>query len=346
MQDIYIRTEDIPNEFRTPLVPSDVRKLIKKGFQVYVQTSKNRIYKDSEYSRAGAVLTTQKWYNKKYKNALIVGLKELYTISYLDNHTHIYFSHSFKNQTNSQEILTEFKKSKSTLHDFEYFLDDKNKRLIAFGSYAGQAGATLGLLQYYNNIYNKKMTKLKPWSSCIEMYENVGKHSIENLKIAIIGPNGRCGKGVQKVLKDLSKPFDKYDKTSDFSTLQEYDIIYNCILLDETYNKVWLSSATQFTKPLVIVDISCDYSKSNNPIQLYKEATTWDEPVFQYNNYVDIIAIDNLPSLLPKESSDEFSNIFKNLLLMKQQDEQNPIWQKNLQIYREKSEKVEKIEDI
>jgi len=345
MNKIYIRTEDIPNEFRTPLVPSDVRKLIKKGFQVYVQTSKNRIYKDSEYSHAGAVLTTQKWYNKTYKDAYIVGLKEIYDLSYLDNHTHIYFSHCFKNQTNCQEILTEFKESNSIIHDFEYFLDKNNKRIIAFGSYAGQVGASLGLIQYYNKINNIKTSKLKPWSSKQEMYEAIKNHTIKNLKIAIIGANGRCGQGVQKVLQDLSKPYDKLDKTADFSTLEQYDIIYNCILLDTSYNKVWFSSQSEFNKPLVIVDISCDYSKPNNPIQIYKTATTWNEPVFYYNNYVDIIAIDNLPSLLPKESSDEFSNIFRGLLCLRQQDEQNPIWQKNLQIYREKSEKVEKIED-
>ena len=334
MNKIYIRCEDIPNEFRTPLVPSDVRILLKKGFQVYIQTSKNRIYKDSDYSKAGAVLTTQKWYNSNYRDFLIVGLKEFYSLSYLDNHKHVYFSHSFKNQINSQETLTAFKDSNSILYDFEYFLNNKNKRIIAFGSYAGQAGCALGLIQYYNKINKQTMPRLRPWSSYNEMLTTLINHSIPNLKIAIVGANGRCGKGVQKVLNDISKPYYTFDKLSDYSKLKDYDIIFNCILLDESYNKIWFDESTKFNKPTIIVDISCDYSKPNNPIQLYREATTWKNPVLQYNDNVDIIAIDNLPSLLPKESSDEFSNIFKRLLLLKQKDEQNFIWSKTLDFYK------------
>jgi saccharopine dehydrogenase (NAD+, L-lysine-forming) len=85
-----------------------------------------------------------------------------------------------------------------------------------------------------------------------------------------------------------------------------------------------------FRKPTIIVDISCDYSKLNNPIQLYKEATTWENPVFHYNKNVDIIAIENLPSLLPRESSDDFSHTFRELLL----DYPNSVWSNTLEIFK------------
>lgn len=323
MNRIYIRREE-GNEFRTALVPSDVKILIENGFQVYIQTSQNRIYTDSEYSKVGGVLTDDKWYN--YKDCLIVGLKELHDLSYLNNHTHVYFSHSFKGQTNSLEILNAFKKSNSKLYDFEYFLNN-NKRIIAFGIYAGQVGCALGLLQYYNKVNNQTMGRLTPWSSYTEMISLLQSN---NLKIAIIGANGRCGKGVKRVLQDICAPFVECGHDSDYTSLTDYDIIFNCILLDEAYNKIWFDSKSIFRKPTIIVDISCDYSKPNNPIQLYKEATTWENPVFHYNDNVDIIAIENLPSLLPKESSDEFSDTFRKLLL-----EQNTVWSKTLDIFYE-----------
>lgn len=339
MNRIYIRCEE-GNEFRTALVPSDVKILIENGFQVYIQRSQNRIYTDSQYSDVGGILTDEKWFN--YKDCLIVGLKELHDLSYLNNHTHIYFSHSFKGQKNSLEILNAFKKSNSKLYDFEYFLEN-NKRMIAFGIYAGQVGCALGLLQYYNKVNGKTMGKLTPWSSYTEMISLLQSN---NLKIAIIGANGRCGKGVKRVLQDICAPFVEFEKVgskplstfgrkkeSDYTSLTDYDIIFNCILLDETYNKTWFDSNSIFRKPTIIVDISCDYSKPNNPIQLYKEATTWENPVFHYNNNVDIIAIENLPSLLPKESSDEFSDTFRKLLLT-----QDKVWSNTLDIFYEKIE--------
>jgi saccharopine dehydrogenase (NAD+, L-lysine-forming) len=150
-----------------------------------------------------------------------------------------------------------------------------------------------------------------------------------NLRISIIG-NGRCGQGVKRVLNDLSIPFVEFTKESDYMSIKEYDIIFNCILLDESYNKIWFDKNTIFSKPIIIVDISCDYSKPNNPIQLYQEATTWDNPVFHYNENVDIIAIDNLPSLLPRESSDDFSHTFRELLL----EYPSSIWSNALEIFK------------
>jgi saccharopine dehydrogenase (NAD+, L-lysine-forming) len=322
MNRLYIRREDI-YELRVALVPSDVKRLIERGFQVYVQESENRIYKDSEYSTMGAILTSEAWYHETYKDCLIIGLKELHGLSYLNNHTHIYFSHSFKKQKNSLEILHAFRDSKSKLYDFEYFVN--NARIIAFGIYAGQVGCVLGLLQAYHKLNNGTLGPLKPWSSYEEMCSDIPSNT---LKIAIIGARGRTGQGVQRVLRGISN-FDEFDRLSDYTKLTEYDIIFNCIVLDESYNKVWFDQNSVFTKPTIIVDISCDYSKPNNPIQLYKEPTTWDKPVFHYNKNVDILAIENLPSLLPKESSDYFSDIFRELLL----DYPSPVWSNTLDVF-------------
>ena len=97
----------------------------------------------------------------------------------------------------------------------------------------------------------------------------------------------------------------------------------------------WYDSTTPFYKNTVIVDISCDYTSLNNPIKLYNSKTTWEEPVFSYNNLVDIIAIDNLPSLLPSESSSEFSSILTNLLKQYHTDP-NGYWANNLETFKNK----------
>ena len=164
------------------------------------------------------------------------------------------------------------------------------------------------------------------------------KYPIRNVKIAIVGANGRCGNGVRYILDMLKIEYIIIDRNYDMTKLIEFDIIYNCILLDESYNKIWFNKNTKFEKNLVISDISCDYSSINNPIQLYNKSTNWKEPIFKYNEYVDIIGIDNLPSLLPKESSDFFSERLLNLLLDYKSDSNN-YWQNCIKTYYEKANK-------
>jgi len=337
---VYLRKEENINEYRTPLTPKDINILLKSRFIVYVQSSKYRIYTDEEYKENGAIITNLEWHDKLFNDALITGIKEIKDLNMLNNHTHIYFSHSYKNQTGADILLKAFSDSLSILYDFEFFLDENKKRIIAFGFYAGIVGCVLGLLQFFNKINNlPNINNLKPWSSFQEMTNQINLlkniYNFSSLKIGIIGHNGRCGTGVKNILNKLGIKYTTIDRNlndSDILNLKDFDILYNCIVLDENYNLVWFDKDTVFNKNIVIIDISCDYNKVNNPLKLYSKLTSWNEPIYKYNEYVDIIAVHNLPSLLPKESSDEFSNIFKNLLLDYKNDSKK-YWKNNLSIF-------------
>lgn len=331
---IYIRKELNLVEHRTAIIPNDIKTLIKKNFIVYVEKSISRIYCDEEYEINGAILTEKKWWDNQFKDFLIVGLKEIH-LDKLNRHKHLFFSHSYKNQSGSQEILSKFKLSGSIIYDFEYFLDDSNKRIISFGLFAGINGCLLGLLQFINKrLNNKNIGNLNFWNNKDNIIHNI-KDKIflfNDTKIAIVGANGNCGNGVRQILNELNIQYTIFYKDSDKSYLKNFDIVYNCITLNENYTETWFDKTTTFEKPIILVDISCDYSKNNNPIQLYNAATTWDNPVYSYNNLVDIIAINNLPSLLPKESSDYFSKICTSLLINFNSDENN-FWEKNENIF-------------
>ena len=79
----------------------------------------------------------------------------------------------------------------------------------------------------------------------------------------------------------------------------------------------------------IIGDISCDPDSSFNPIPIYKAPTNWAAPVVRVNASptLDVMAIDNLPSLLPYESSVDFS---KQLLplLFDLNDPENNVWER------------------
>jgi len=59
----------------------------------------------------------------------------------------------------------------------------------------------------------------------------------------------------------------------------------------------------------VISDVSCDPLSPHNTVPIYKSITTLQQPalrILEGDNPLDVIAIDHLPSLLPRESSEFF----------------------------------------
>jgi len=325
---IWIRRETFYNEARCPLTPEGVGMLVKIGFTVIVESCITRCYSDGEFEKHGARLTKDPWYVAK--DYLIIGLKELLHLEKLDHHRHLYFSHSFKHQKDSELILQAFNKSNSLLFDLEYFLEN-NERIIAFGYWAGIVGAVLGLAQFYLKLSGLELHSLNYFDSLEKLFEIINLDRNINPKICLIGPNGRSGRGVSTILKRLGLKCTELSRNDLKDNLQDFDILYNCIFLQKNVG-IWLDDNTRFTKNMVITDISCDYTHPYNPIRLYNHATTWEKPVYKYNKFVDIIAIENLPSLLPKESSDDFSSTLVRILATLPDDE-NHYWKNNLTFY-------------
>ena len=261
-------------------------------------------------------------------------------IHLLNSHTHVYFSHSYKNQADAEYILNNFKKSNSKLYDLEYFLDN-SKRFLAFGYYAGIVGCGLGLLQFLYKANNQNISNLKYYKSINDLYNQINQInqinnnlSKSNIKICLIGPNGNCGQGVQFFASLFNLNLTCLSRKDSKNNLNNFDIIFNCICIKE-YIEPWFDSLIVFNKKIIIVDVSCDYNNKYNPIKIYNQKTTWTKPVYSYNEYVDIIAIDNLPSLLPFESSSYFSSKLIELFSTYKKDELN-YWSNNLNIYLDK----------
>lgn len=340
---IVIRKELKLNEFRTPIIPADVNTLIANNFNVFIEHSENRCFPTEEYIKNGAVLISDDdIYKLDTDRTIILGLKELdQSKQEYFKFTHMYFSHTYKNQSGSKEILNLFKKNKGKIYDLEYITDNQNNRLVHFGYYAGFIGAFLGICQYIEKKNNNRLTNLKPIlniNANIIKIKNIIK-SLDSMKIAIIGPNGRCGKGASDILNLLDLPYDKFERKDNKNSLFDYNIIVNCIFLkttDKIKPFVDFDSITKF-KNCVIVDVSCDFNNDNNPIKIYNNATSHENPVIKINNCVDLIAIDNLPTLIPIESSKHFSNKLVDLLI-KINDINNDVWSRCIDEFYKKSQ--------
>jgi saccharopine dehydrogenase (NAD+, L-lysine-forming) len=89
------------------------------------------------------------------------------------------------------------------------------------------------------------------------------------------------------------------------------DVFLNCILATPGCPVfVPQSALTDRARALrVIGDIACDPTSDFSPIKVYDRVTDWTAPVVRVASdpVLDVMAIDNLPSLLPREASEDFA---------------------------------------
>ena len=134
---IGIRREDKNIwEKRTPLVPEDLKELAEKyNIKFIVQSSKIRAFSDEEYKKVGAEVTED-----LNKAEIILAIKEIPKELFEKDKIYIFFSHTIKGQKHNMPMLKEIINKGATLIDYERIVDDKGRRLIFFGKFAGYSG--------------------------------------------------------------------------------------------------------------------------------------------------------------------------------------------------------------
>jgi len=202
-------------ERRAPLRPKDVAWLIKKKIHVEVASSSLRIYKDSQYQRAGARIVT------RFKKAsLLVGIKEPSVETLIPNSVYMVFSHTTKGQECNLKLLAAFLKKKITLIDYEHITGSLGQRLVYFGRYAGICGMidTLHVFGWKAKLqgipnpfsclksavqYGNYGAAKKALARVAEEIQKKGLHKdITPFLIGILG-HGNVSKGAQEVLEHL-----------------------------------------------------------------------------------------------------------------------------------------------
>ena len=90
----------------------------------------------------------------------------------------------------------------------------------------------------------------------------------------------------------------------------------------------------------IIGDVSCDPNSDLNPVAVYDKHTSWDDTTLKIDGSptpLSVIAVDNLPSALPKESSIDFSNqLLPFLLDLCKNGEKNYTWKHAKEIFETK----------
>ena len=307
---LWLRHESRPTERRAPLVPRDAARLVSQGVQITVEESPQRVFPLAEYVRAGCATAPAGSWTGAPEDHHVLGLKELAALPGPLRHRHVYFGHAYKGQPGARELLGRFTAGGGALLDLEYLTDDHGRRLAAFGYWAGYLGAALAVL-------HRRGTLEAPLRSLdraeLDALLRDGRGGGTAL---VIGALGRSGRGACDALTTAGITPVRWDlaetRTLDRQALLGHDILVNTVLVTRRV-RPFLTPAdldAPGRRLSVVVDVTCDVGSDCNVLPVYDAVTDWAQPVRRLrggDSPLDLIAIDNLPSLLPAEASSDFS---------------------------------------
>jgi len=378
---IGLRKEEKAFETRVALIPNQVKHLVDNhGIDFVVEPSNQRAFKEEEFEQVGATTSPLKGSGVP----VVLGIKEMPNDFFEKDVVYIFFSHTIKGQKYNMPMLKHILDTGSTLIDYERVVDDKGRRLIFFGNWAGMAGIsdTFRVLGERLDVEGLKPNPFSGMKTTLELkdlddvkteFRLLGKRIQEQglpeeLTPFVIGfaGYGNVSQGAQEIFdllphevvepenlkniepkhnllykcvfkeedmvkpKDSSKAFKLQDyynegKAAYSGVFQDYvpylTVIMNCIYWTKKYPRLLTKDFIQkhwkeeFRKLRAIGDISCDVGGA---IEFTLDCTTPAEPSFVYlidedraelgvkGNGPVIMAVDNLPCELPKESSTSF----------------------------------------
>lgn len=319
MTHLWVRAEQRPNEERVGLTPEGAKALLASGIKVTVEESSVRAIPLQGYIDAGCEIAPENSWPQAPADAIIFGLKELPEDGTPLPHRHIMFGHAFKGQHSGKALLERFKAGGGTLYDLEYLVDETGRRVAAFGYWAGYAGAAVTLKAWAAQqrgelcgpvgVYGGKDALLADLSAELDALNKDRPAAI------VIGALGRVGTGAADLCEAMGVQVTKWDMAETasggpFPEILDHDLFLNCIFARPgTPVFVPREALSADRKLTAIGDVACDPDSDYNPVPVYTQATTWEAPALRVaeNPVLDVMAIDNLPSMLPVESSEDYA---------------------------------------
>lgn len=333
MTHLWVRAEQRANEERVGLTPEGVRALIDKGLRVTVEESSVRAIPIDGYREAGAEIAAENSWPEAPRDAIIFGLKELPEDGTPLGHRHIMFGHAYKGQPAGQELLKRFKAGGGTLYDLEYLIAENGRRVAAFGYWAGFAGAAVSVKTWLAQAHGALCGSVGVYAGRDALVDEL-KSELAAVSgrpdVIVIGALGRVGTGASDLCTELGLGVTKWDMAETasggpFPEVLEHEIFLNCILANEGCPVFVPASAKTAARRLsVIGDIACDPTSDFSPIKVYDRTTSWAAPALRVASdpVLDVTAIDNLPSMLPVESSIDYAGqLLPSLLALTDIDE-------------------------
>ncbi|PRZ49630.1 saccharopine dehydrogenase [Tritonibacter scottomollicae] len=320
MTHLWVRAEQRQNEDRVGLTPAGAAALLEAGLRVTVEESASRAIPLQGYIDAGCEIAAENSWPDAPPDAIIFGLKELPDDGTPLTHRHIMFGHAFKGQHSGKELLRRFREGGGTLYDLEYLVDETGRRVAAFGYWAGYAGAAVTLkawaAQQRDEICGPVGVYKDKHALLADLAGELDAISMDRPTAIVIGALGRVGTGAADLCEAMGVSVTKWDMAETasggpFPQILDHDLFLNCIFARPGTPVFVPQEALGAVRKLTAIgDVACDPDSDYNPVPVYDRATTWDAPALRVAEapVLDVMAIDNLPSMLPAESSEDYAD--------------------------------------
>ena len=358
---LWLRAEHKPREARVAVVPADAARLVAAGFPVTVESDAERAFRIEDYVAAGCATAAEgAWRERAPAEAIVVGLKELPPELGPFRHRHVHFAHVFKGQRGWRETLRAFATGGGTLLDLEYLVDEDGRRVAAFGERAGFVGAALGLLALAGQRAGREppLGALVPRDDAESLLDEVraalaavppdAPGGARAPRVLVIGARGQSGRGAVAAAEAVGAEVTAWDVEETaaggpFDAVRAHDVLASCVFVDAPLAP--FTTRAQLARPGrrlgVVVDVGCDPFGAHNPLPLYTATTSLASPSRRLlepaagEPPLDLIAIDHLPSLLPVESSTDFSaRLLPHLLALDRPD--RGVWARAVRVFEER----------
>ena len=269
-----------PVDNRVALSPKQVAKLNNtyKKSQIVVQSSDIRAFSDEEYRKEGVEVV-----DNVEDCDILFGIKEVNISNLIPNKHYFFFGHIAKMQPYNRPLLQTMLNNNLTFTDYEYLVDEKNRRLCAFGWWAGIVGVYYTLRGYGFKTKEFELPKPDLRFTLDIMKEELKRITLPAIKILITG-NGRVSQGAQYILNEIGA--DRLDECQYLSASKvnklSYFVADSDILVKEKQGKPYVESdffanpqnyESDFYRFALQADIllSCHFWSSKAPIYLTED---------------------------------------------------------------------------
>ncbi len=193
-----IREEKNPPDSRVALPPRYCQQLLEKfgdQIDIEVQRSSNRCIKDEEYEAAGITLK-----DSVEHCDVLIGVKEVPIESLVPNKTYLFFSHTHKRQIYNRKLLKAMIDKGIRMIDYELITDDRQRRVIGFGFFAGVVGAHNGMQALGRKTGAFKLPNAHDCHDYAAMVEGYKSVALPPIKVAVTG-NGKVARGALQIMR-------------------------------------------------------------------------------------------------------------------------------------------------
>lgn len=194
-----IRETKVPEDNRVALTPKHLAELQRSFPQddFVVQASETRAYSDEAYRNAGVQVA-----ENVDDCDILFGIKEADIRTLIPNKHYFFFGHIAKMQAYNRPLLQTLMAKHITFSDYEYLVDDDNRRVCAFGWWAGVVGTYYTLRGYGLRHHLYELPKPDKHFTLEKLTQALKSVELPHIKLLVTG-NGRVSHGAQYLLEAL-----------------------------------------------------------------------------------------------------------------------------------------------